>query len=198
MPNRLNGKKLAPVSMKILHLTVILPLFLLVGCARNSDVAALKSEVANLKERISAAENDAQEKSDSLQAKCDELEQGVAKLKDANSELASGIHYQVASALAAESEISKLGVQLAEMRMRVDAMGPLIDTKEDTLNVLKMKDRFKICEEGASSIKRRLDDMETHNELQEMDMTNNFKQIKNIFQARDETERMADLAFFHP
>lgn len=184
--------------MKPLCVPIIVSLAFLVGCAKNGDVTALKSEVATLKESISLAKNDAQEKTDSLQTKCDELEQEVAKLKASNSELADGVQYQATATKAAESEISKLGVQLAEEKMSVDAMGSLINTKEDELDVLKLEDRVGTCEQQASGVAKRLDEIEEHDEMQDMEIENKFKQVKEIFQARDAEERMADLAWFRP
>lgn len=189
------------IPMKPLCVPIIVSLAFLVGCAKSSDVTALKTEIANLKESISTARNGAREKSDSLQGKCNELMQEVEKLKATNSELAAYVHTQAVSALADRSEVSNLGIQFKAAKMKIDSIDAVLDSMkpvEDERRVMGLEDRLKACEYDTVTFKARLDDIELHDKLQDMETENKFKQVKEIFQARDAEERMADLAFFRP
>jgi TolA-binding protein len=100
------------IPMKPLFVLIIVSLTLLVGCAKNSEVAALKAEIANLQESISAAKNGTQEKADSLQTKCDELKEELANLKAANAKLAADFQSQVDLFLSVRKEVSSQDIQL--------------------------------------------------------------------------------------
>src|SRR5580700_995765 len=80
--------------MKTLHVSIIVSLALLVGCAKNSDIGTLQSQLRKLQDGQSEVTTDLRSELDLTQAKLADLQREVERMKASESDLADAVKFE--------------------------------------------------------------------------------------------------------